>query len=162
MSLAPWVCYLLLSDTSNQTYVGASNDAIKRLKNHNTNRGAKRTRGQQWSHVLIISGFDCKKSCLSFEAGWKRLAKTRSNKKLLNLIDKSEIELKYTNHMVWNRLLDLFYFMHNFTFIGTKFICNQTHKHKIIKPDYLVITYHMDDDFIFDLYWPKFVSVDLI
>ena len=157
-----WVCYLILATESNQTYVGASNNADKRLQNHNSNRGAKRTKGQIWEHVIIVSGFDCKRSCLSFEAGWKRLPKYRSNKKLLNLTDESAIELRYTNHTVWNRFLDLLYFVHNFTFIGTKFILNKDLKHPVCQPDQLIITHYMSDkfDFIFDLDWPDFIEIE--
>lgn len=159
-----WVCYLILAEESSQTYVGASNNPINRLKNHNSNRGAKRTKGQTWSHVLIVSGFDCKQSCLSFEAGWKRLSKYRNNKKLANLIDKSDIELKYTNHTVWNRLLDLMFFTYNFTFIGTKFIQNKDLKNPVCHPDKLTITYHMADtfNFITDLTWPKFIKLIIL
>jgi predicted GIY-YIG superfamily endonuclease len=158
-----WVCYLLLSQDTNQTYVGASNDAIKRLCNHNRGRGAKRTKGQTWSHVIIVSGFGCKQSCLSFEAGWKRLSKYRSNKKFVNLVEESIIELKYTDHTVWNRFLDLCYFVHNITFIGTKFILNHHLKHPVYHPGDLCIKCHMPDefDFIFDLPWPDFVEIKI-
>src|ERR1044071_2789854 len=119
-----WVCYLLLSDDTSQTYIGSSNDADRRLHAHNTGRGAKRTKGQQWSHILIISGFDCKQSCLSFEAGWKRLAKRRTNTRL------KKFNLKYEGDTVRKRLLDLLYFVRTFTFIGTKFILNADRKLK--------------------------------
>jgi predicted GIY-YIG superfamily endonuclease len=174
-----WVCYLILSHSTQQTYVGASNNATKRLQNHNKGRGAKRTKGQTWSHVLVISGFDCKQSCLSFEAGWKRLSKYRSNKKLVNLVDKSEIELKYTNHTIWNRFLDLFYFVYNFTFISPKFILNRDlnlirdwadgrqrvprFRHPVHQPDNLLVTCHMPNefDFILDLDWPDFIEIKI-
>lgn len=156
----PWVCYLICAEKTSHTYIGSSNDAVKRLHNHNTNKGAKRTKGQTWFHVLVIEGFDCKQSCLSFEAGWKRLHKTRNNSRFDALYDDSSIELKYTDHLIWNRLLDLLYFTHNFSFVGTKFILNK----KIRcgnKPDQLIINCHCFGDFVEDLDWPDFIQIHM-
>ena len=36
---------------SSITYVGYTNDLKKRLKNHNSNRGAKFTRGRKWKLI---------------------------------------------------------------------------------------------------------------
>ncbi len=152
----PWVCYLIMAEESAQTYVGASNDAVRRLATHNSGKGAKRTRGQSWSHVLIINGFDCKQSCLSFEAGWKRLGKRRSNLRLREI----DPDLKYTADTVWNRLLDLLYFMHNFTCMGTKFILNKNLAHDTYWPEELVIRLSKLE-YLFDLPWPEFVSIEL-
>lgn len=155
-----WVCYLLVSSDSSQTYVGASNDAIKRLWKHNTGRGAKRTKGQHWSHVLIVSGFRDKIACLSFEAGWKRISKRRSNKMIGYLDPLSGIELKYTDHTVWNRLLDLLYFLHQFDYKGGKFKTNKKSR-GLNKPHKLKISYKYTDnlDCINDMPWPHFVRI---
>lgn len=40
-----WVVYILLSETG-LLYTGMSNDVLKRLQRHNTNRGAKYTKGR--------------------------------------------------------------------------------------------------------------------
>ena len=154
----PWVCYLLVSDSTDQTYVGASNDAVKRLRTHNRGAGAKRTKGQTWSHVLIVNGFDSKHACLSFEAGWKRLGRNRSKKRFGHLESRSLIELTYTNHSVWNRLLDLLYFVHQFNYIGTKFVVRKDLVGQS-KPDELTIDYMYDLDCVDDMPWPDFISV---
>jgi len=156
-----------MSLDSNDTYVGASNNPLKRLENHNNNnpdikrRGAKRTRGQTWVPIVIISGFDNKNCCLSFEAGWKRLAKRRTNERLyfINLMAKTN--LCYSGDTKWNRLMDLLYFVHNFTYIGTKFILNYDIKHPVNQPDELVINIFMEE-WIKDLSWPFFITTKIM
>ena len=54
-----------------KTYVGYSIDIKKRLNKHNTNKGAKSTRGYKW--VLIYSKkFDNKSDALSYEYKLKK------------------------------------------------------------------------------------------
>ena len=102
-----WYCYLIYFN--NKTYIGSTNNFPKRLKNHNTGKGAKRTHGNVWIPAIVLEGFGSKESCLSFETCWKRLYYNRSQCKCrlraINLI-------KGTNYMygkdgVDNRLLDL-------------------------------------------------------
>ena len=155
-----WVCYLLVADQTNQTYVGATNNAERRLRAHNRGVGAKRTRGQHWSHVLIISGFDCKKSCLSFEAGWKRLGKRRSKSRLRNLNEKFGTDYAYNSDTIWNRLLDLLYFVRTSTFIGTKFILNLNQNLPRVHPSELTIKFN-NIIYLHDFPWPKFILIDV-
>ncbi len=162
--MCDWVCYLIVSLDSNDTYVGSSNNQPKRLNNHNNNNpnikrtGAKRTQGQTWIPFIIISGFNHKNACLSFEAGWKRLAKRRSNKRLQAINKMTGLNLKYTLDTKWNRMMDLLYFMNNFTLIGTKFMINYDIRHPIFQPDNLTINIFMEK-WIRDLPWPYFVSI---
>lgn len=152
-----WVCYVILSDSTNQTYVGASNDAIRRLHNHNRGAGAKRTKGQTWSHTFIVSGFECKRSCLSFEAGLKRLGKRRSNSRFKKINLAYNLELKYTRNFVSNRLLDLLYFVRNFSYVKPKFVMGCAEK---IRPRNLVLTYNAYE-YMLDLPWPRFITIDI-
>jgi predicted GIY-YIG superfamily endonuclease len=165
--MSDWICYLIMSLDSNDTYVGSSNNQPKRLNDHNNNnpnikrKGAKRTRGQTWVPILIISGFENKNACLSFESGFKRLAFRRNNNRLLLINKMSDQYLLYTKDTKWNRIMDLIYFMHNFTFIGNKFMINYDIRHPVNQPDNLIINVFMET-WIKDLPWPYFVSVKKI
>lgn len=162
--MCDWMCYLIMSLDSNNTYIGSTNNQMKRLNNHNNNnpqikrQGAKRTRGQTWIPILIISGFENKNACLSFESGWKRLSKTRTNKKLNLLNIMTDKKLCYSGDTKWNRIMDLLYFINNFTFIDTKFIINYDIKHPVIQPDKLTMNIFMED-WISNLPWPHFIEI---
>lgn len=163
--MCDWVCYLIMSLDSNDTYIGSSNNQPRRLNDHNNTgvgrRGAKRTKGQTWIPVIIVSGFENKRSCLSFEAGWKRLSKRRNKErlKLINFVNKTT--LSYSRDTRWNRIIDLLYFSHNFTFIDTKFMLNRDIKHPINYPIKLIIQI-FSDDWIQDLPWPYFMETEII
>ena len=64
----------------NKTYVGYTNNLTLRLKKHNTNKGAKSTRGYKWK-VIYQKKFDNKSKAMSFEYKLKKDKKKR--KKLL-------------------------------------------------------------------------------
>jgi predicted GIY-YIG superfamily endonuclease len=153
-----------MSVDSNDTYVGSSNNQPKRLNNHNNNDpsikrvGAKRTRGQTWTPVIVISGFHHKNACLSFEAGWKRLARRRSNKRLKLINEMVGINLCYSSDTRWNRIMDLIFFVHNFTLIDTKFMINYDIRHPIFQPEELIINVFIEDS-IKKLPWPHFISI---
>ena len=170
-----WLTYLIVSLDSKCTYVGSTNNMPRRLNNHNntskSRTGAKRTRGQTWSPVVTISGFNNKIECLSFEAGWKRLAKYRSNRKLalINLASwsrataespASNMTLCYVADTLWNRIIDLLYFVHNFTYIGHKFKLNHQLKYPFNPPNFLTINIFLND-WIDDLPWPFFIKRSL-
>lgn len=160
--MCDWVCYLIFSLDSNDTYIGSSNNQPKRLDAHNNNnpkikrRGAKRTRGQTWIPLLVISGFIDKCSCLSFEAGWKRLAKRRNNMRLHPINMMCGVNFLYTNDTKLNRILDLLYYVHNFTFLGTKFRLNYDMRHPLNQPDLLTIKIFFED-WIKIFPWPHFI-----
>ena len=50
----------------NKTYVGYTNDLKKRLNKHNSNLGAKSTKGYKWE-IVFKKRFFSKKKALSFE-----------------------------------------------------------------------------------------------
>lgn len=76
-----WLCYILLSVDGCRTYVGATDNLLRRVGDHNglhgISRGAKATKGRQWYPVLFIDGFPNKIACLSFETGVRRIARRR-------------------------------------------------------------------------------------
>ena len=77
--------YMLKSIGSkiNKTYVGYTNNLLIRLKKHNSNKGAKSTRGYKW--LLIYSKkFKTKSEAMSYEY---KLKKDRNNRK--EILDKS-------------------------------------------------------------------------
>ena len=80
--MSNWSVYLLKSIDGKKTYIGASNNPVRRLRCHNGELvgGAKRTRsGRPWSHVCIVNGFD-KISALQFEWRSKRKISKKTNK----------------------------------------------------------------------------------
>ena len=154
--MCDWVCYLIFSLSSNDTYIGSTNNQPKRLQTHNCGKGAKRTRGKTWVPIIIVSGFHHKNACLSFESGWKRLSKTRSSIKLQPINEMCGTDLNYEKDTKWNRIMDLLYFVHNFTLLDTKFRLNYDMKHVLNQPNDLTINIFMED-WIADLPWPHFV-----
>jgi len=76
--------YLLIS-TNGNTYVGATINLERRLRQHNKEikGGAKATsiqvsKGEIWSRVLYVSGFPNWKASLQFEWRWKQLSRKYS------------------------------------------------------------------------------------
>ena len=72
---------------SSKTYVGFTNNVNDRLKKHNTNKGAKSTKGYKWV-VIYKKRFINKKDALSYEYSLKNDKKKR--KTLLNDFNKSK------------------------------------------------------------------------
>ena len=70
--------YLLksISPGINKTYAGYSTDVNKRLIKHNSNTGAKSTRGYKWK-VIFNKRFLSKSKALSFEYNLKKDRKKR-------------------------------------------------------------------------------------
>jgi predicted GIY-YIG superfamily endonuclease len=70
-----WSCYII--ENRGYTYVGVSNNVIKRLKAHNgeIGGGAKYTtgKGKGWKHICVITGFPTKIESLQFEWALKHV-----------------------------------------------------------------------------------------
>ena len=73
--------YLLVA-SDNSTYVGATVDLERRLKQHNKElkggaraTGIKVEQGKTWSRACYVSGFPDWKSALQFEWRWKQLSR---------------------------------------------------------------------------------------
>ena len=74
-----------VSPGSNKTYVGYTNNLKLRIEKHNSNKGAKSTKGYKW--LLIYSKkFKSKKEAMSFEY---KLKKNRTKRK--KILEKSLI-----------------------------------------------------------------------
>ena len=69
----------------NKTYVGYTNNILKRLDKHNTNQGAKSTKGYKWE-LVYKKKFYSKNKALSFEYKFKRDRKERL--KIINAFKK--------------------------------------------------------------------------
>jgi structure-specific endonuclease subunit SLX1 len=76
--------YLLVS-TNGNTYVGATKDLTRRLRQHNKEikggahaTGIKVSQGELWSRAAHISGFPDWKAALQFEWRWKQLSRKLS------------------------------------------------------------------------------------
>lgn len=77
----PWYCYMLYS-SEGQTYIGATVDPDRRLRQHNGELagGARATKmrvveGQTWTRACYVRGFPDKISALQFEWRWKQLSR---------------------------------------------------------------------------------------
>jgi len=73
--------YLLVS-TSGNTYVGATVDLERRLRQHNKEikggahaTGAKVAKGEVWTRAAHVSGFPDWQAALQFEWRWKQLSR---------------------------------------------------------------------------------------
>ena len=78
--------YMIKSITpgKNKTYVGYTNNLLSRLEKHNSNKGAKSTKGYKW--LLIYSKkFKSKNEAMSFEY---KLKNNRTLRK--EILDKSQ------------------------------------------------------------------------
>jgi len=73
--------YLLSNKNKSKltTYVGYTNNLLKRIKLHNTGKGAKFTRGRKWE-LMYFKKFATKKEAISRECYIKK------NRKVRNLI----------------------------------------------------------------------------
>ena len=72
----------LLESTSNATYVGATVDLERRLRQHNKElvggahaTSAKVAKGETWERVCHVSGFPDWPAALQFEWRWKQLSR---------------------------------------------------------------------------------------
>ena len=79
--------YLIISEKykNYKTYVGYTNNLQKRLNKHNSNKGAKSTRGRIWK-VIFKKKFETKKLALKYEYFLKK-----------NRLLRSKIKSKYVN-----------------------------------------------------------------
>ena len=76
------MCYYVymiksISSATNKTYVGYTNNLILRLKKHNSNKGAKSTKGYKWL-LIYNKKFKTKSEAMSYEY---KLKKDRNKRK---------------------------------------------------------------------------------
>ena len=71
----------------NKSYVGYTNNLLKRINKHNTNLGAKSTKGYKWE-LVFKKRFYSKNKALSFEYKLKKDRNERS--KLINDFKKNK------------------------------------------------------------------------
>lgn len=92
--------YLLLS-SDNATYVGATVDLEKRLRQHNKElkggaiaTSLKVEKGEIWIRAAHVKGFPDWQSALQFEWRWKQLSRKIKNQKYMKPLEKRMIALK--------------------------------------------------------------------
>ena len=72
-----YVCYCLRSTTTSKTYVGVTNNLVRRLRQHNgeLKGGARYTSsGGPWVLTMIVGPFGTYQHALHFEWHWKHAA----------------------------------------------------------------------------------------
>ena len=76
----------LLESTNKSTYVGATVDVDRRLRQHNKElsggahaTGIKVSKGETWNRICYVSGFPSWQAALQFEWRWKQLSRKLSN-----------------------------------------------------------------------------------
>ena len=71
-----YVCYLLTAPDTCRTYIGSTNDEVRRLRQHNSeiSGGARYTTmySKKWAHTVVIGGFATRGEALKFEWAAKR------------------------------------------------------------------------------------------
>lgn len=73
-----WHCYMLVTtDGSDRTYVGATVNPDRRLRQHNGELcgGARATKGRSWRRAYLVGGFCDERAALRFEWRWKWLTR---------------------------------------------------------------------------------------
>ena len=65
-----------ISTNKKKTYVGYTNNLIERLKKHNSNKGAKSTKGKKWK-IIYKKKFSTKSKAMSDEYKLKKNRKKR-------------------------------------------------------------------------------------
>ena len=66
-----------ISNNKKKTYVGYTHNLNKRLKKHNSNKGAKSTKGYKWQ-LIFKKKFLSKSTAMSYEYKLKKDRKKRS------------------------------------------------------------------------------------
>jgi structure-specific endonuclease subunit SLX1 len=87
----PCFVYLLLADSGN-TYVGATVDLDRRLRQHNKEitggahaTGAKVAAGEKWIRVCHVKNFPTWQAALQFEWRWKSLSRKKDKLRMMPL-----------------------------------------------------------------------------
>jgi predicted GIY-YIG superfamily endonuclease len=103
-------CYILYTADLRQTYIGATVDPDRRLRQHNQELvgGARRTKGNQWKRALYVGGFPDWEATLQFEWSWKRHGRGKYGLAgkigaLLNLLQSEKSTSTATPFRFWNR-----------------------------------------------------------
>jgi len=75
--------YLIVTKVKNRTisYVGYTNNLNKRIKLHNTNKGAKFTKGKKWK-LVYYEEYDSKYEAMKYEYSLKKNYTLRNKLKI--------------------------------------------------------------------------------
>ena len=95
----------LLESTDNATYIGATMDLDRRLRQHNKEikggavaTGSRVSKGEIWQRVCHVSGFPTWNAALQFEWRWKQISRK---------IKSTRMKPLYRRWMALNHLLSL-------------------------------------------------------
>ncbi|ARF09955.1 GIY-YIG nuclease [Indivirus ILV1] len=108
----PYYCYLLYSTKKKRTYIGITNNLQKRLKKHNSHKGAKSTHTAiDWFYHTIVGEFIDRGSAQSFEWHWKHIInyKKKCVKTKTGLINKMRRLVYLLIDSKWNNINIIIY-----------------------------------------------------
>lgn len=106
--------YLLYTDGGKRTYVGATNDPDRRLRQHNgeISGGAFATKGRKWKRALYVGGFPDWQTTLQFEWAWKHYSRKQKYhglhgklEGLLHLLQLDKPTSKAVPYCMWSHKL---------------------------------------------------------
>jgi predicted GIY-YIG superfamily endonuclease len=93
--------YLLVS-TDGSTYIGATVDLNRRLRQHNQEikggahaTGIKVAKGESWTRAAHVAGFPDWQAALQFEWRWKQLSRKIQSQKYTKPLEKRMVALKH-------------------------------------------------------------------
>lgn len=107
-------CYLLFTNDLRQTYIGATVDPSRRLRQHNQELvgGARKTKGRVWKRALYVGGFPDWVDALQFEWSWKRHGNGKPGlagklQALLNLLQSEKSTSTATPFRYWPNTISI-------------------------------------------------------
>ena len=107
-------CYLLFTTDLRQTYIGATVDPTRRLRQHNQELvgGARKTKGRAWKRALYVGGFPDWVDALQFEWSWKRHGNGKPGlagklQALLNLLQSEKSTSTATPFRFWPNTISI-------------------------------------------------------
>lgn len=109
LTKSTWACYFLASTTKPRSYIGATVNPDRRLRQHNGDikGGARYTRGgRPWRRVCYIDGFQNQQQALQFEWRWKHLSSSGGRIKRLKKYGREREDVGVRGHASMKRRIN--------------------------------------------------------
>lgn len=109
MTQSTWACYYLASTTKPRSYIGATVDPARRLRQHNgeIKGGARYTRGgRPWRRVCYVDGFQNQRQALQFEWRWKHMSSSGGRVSRLKKYNREREDIGVRGHASMKRRIN--------------------------------------------------------